>query len=241
LNLQAYQADHIAEHVSPDSAVMNADSELRFEPQIILSSPLSPGVAAIRHAIDFALALLLALLMLPIFAILALIIRLDSRGPILFKQYRVGKDGEVFWFYKFRSMVVDAEARRAALEAMNEASGPLFKMKKDPRITRCGRWMRKYSIDELPQLLNVLKGEMSLVGPRPALPQEVAQYDNFQRGRLAVKPGITGLWQVSGRSDLTFDQSVKLDIEYIVHQSLWLDFTILLRTFSAVIKGRGAY
>jgi lipopolysaccharide/colanic/teichoic acid biosynthesis glycosyltransferase len=138
-------------------------------------------------------------------------------------------------------MVVDAEARRAALEVMNEASGPLFKMKNDPRITRCGRWMRKYSIDELPQLLNVLKGDMSLVGPRPALPAEVAQYNDYQRGRLDVRPGITGLWQVSGRSDLSFDQSVALDIEYIDRQSLWLDFMILLKTFGAVAKGRGAY
>jgi exopolysaccharide biosynthesis polyprenyl glycosylphosphotransferase len=183
----------------------------------------------------------LLVLLLPVMAILAVLVKLDSKGPILFKQYRVGENGQLFWFYKFRSMVIDAEARRAALEGLNEASGPLFKMKNDPRITRCGRWMRKYSIDELPQLLNVLKGDMSLVGPRPALPAEVEQYDQFQRRRLEVKPGITGLWQVSGRSDLTFEQSVKLDIDYIDRQSLWLDFTILLRTFGAVVKGRGAY
>ena len=184
---------------------------------------------------------MLLVALLPVFIVLAVLVKMDSKGPILFKQYRVGENGQLFWFYKFRSMVVDAEARRAALEVMNEASGPLFKMKNDPRITRCGRWMRKYSIDELPQLLNVLKGDMSLVGPRPALPAEVEQYDEYQRGRLTVKPGITGLWQVSGRSDLSFDQSVALDIEYIDRQSLWLDFVILLKTFGAVVKGRGAY
>jgi exopolysaccharide biosynthesis polyprenyl glycosylphosphotransferase len=202
---------------------------------------MSPVEQAIRRVLDFSLSLILVLFLLPVFLVLALVIKLDSKGPVLFKQQRVGENGRLFWLYKFRSMVVDAEARRAALEVMNEASGPLFKVKNDPRITVCGRWMRKFSIDELPQLFNVIKGDMSLVGPRPALPKEVEQYTDFQRGRLAVRPGITGLWQVSGRSDLSFEQSVALDIEYVGRQSIWLDITILFKTFGAVVKGRGAY
>ena len=241
MKLQAYETSFTSENFVAER-VIGSPGEDRLEDQsneIVVR--LSPVLSVIRRTLDLFLSMALLVLLLPVMAILAVLVKLDSKGPILFKQYRVGENGQLFWFYKFRSMVIDAEARRAALEGLNEASGPLFKMKNDPRITRCGRWMRKYSIDELPQLLNVLKGDMSLVGPRPALPAEVEQYDQFQRRRLEVKPGITGLWQVSGRSDLTFEQSVKLDIDYIDRQSLWLDFTILLRTFGAVVKGRGAY
>lgn len=202
-----------------------------------------PGAVAqvLLRIFDLTVALIaLAALSLLMIAI-AVVVKLDSPGPVLFKQRRVGKNGKEFWFYKFRSMVADAEARRAALLQMNEASGPLFKIKNDPRITRSGRWLRKYSLDELPQLINVLLGDMSLVGPRPALPVEVAQYTSRQRRRLAVKPGITGLWQVSGRSDLPFDRSIELDLEYIERQSLWLYIKILWLTFPAVLQGRGAY
>ncbi|HEX5323110.1 MAG TPA: sugar transferase [Capsulimonadaceae bacterium] len=202
---------------------------------------LAPAAALFLRAFDLGMALLLLVLLALPLMIIALIVKLDSPGPVLFKQLRVGKDGQEFWFYKFRSMVADAEARRAALMQMNEASGPLFKIKNDPRITRSGRWLRKLSLDELPQLLNVVKGEMSLVGPRPALPVEVAQYSSRQRRRLAVKPGITGLWQVSGRSDLPFDRSIELDLEYVDRQSLWLYVKILWLTFPAVLQGRGAY
>jgi exopolysaccharide biosynthesis polyprenyl glycosylphosphotransferase len=241
LKLQAYETGYVTEKFAPESVVIAPGADRQIDQPLIVQSRLSPFVSAIRRTLDFSLSLILLVVLLPVFLALAILVKTDSKGPILFKQYRVGQNGTQFWFYKFRSMVIDAEARRAALEAMNEASGPLFKMKNDPRITRCGRWMRKYSIDELPQLINVLKGDMSLVGPRPALPAEVAQYNDFQKARLAVQPGITGLWQVSGRSDLSFDQSVQLDIDYIQQQTLWLDFTILLRTFGAVVKGRGAY
>lgn len=196
---------------------------------------------ALLRVFDLTVALVALALFSWLMIVIAIAVKLDSPGPVLFKQRRVGKGGREFWFYKFRSMVADAEARRAALLQMNEASGPLFKIKNDPRITRTGRWLRKFSLDELPQLINVVLGDMSLVGPRPALPVEVAQYTARQRRRLAVKPGITGLWQVSGRSDLPFDRSIELDLEYIERQSLWLYVKILCLTFPAVLQGRGAY
>ena len=199
------------------------------------------GVANVQRCFDVLLTGIALVLLMPVFALLALIIKLDSPGPVLFKQLRVGKNGEEFWFYKFRSMVADAEVRRQALLKMNEASGPLFKIKNDPRITRSGRWLRKYSLDELPQLLNVMRGDMSLVGPRPALPSEVANYSDRQRGRLVVRPGITGLWQVSGRSDLPFDRCIELDLEYVERQSMGLYVRILFMTLPAVLSGRGAY
>jgi lipopolysaccharide/colanic/teichoic acid biosynthesis glycosyltransferase len=192
-------------------------------------------------ALDLFLTVVGLLLLMPVFLVIAVAIRVDTPGSVLFKQKRVGQDGREFWFYKFRSMVVDAEAMRAALLQMNEASGPLFKMKQDPRITRIGRILRKYSLDELPQLINVIKGDMSLVGPRPALPVEVAQYQSEQLRRLEVRPGITGLWQVSGRSDLSFERSIELDIEFIEGQSIGLYVIILLKTLPAVLLGRGAY
>lgn len=182
------------------------------------------------------------LLLTPLFLLLSLLIRLDSRGPVLFSQTRVGKDGEEFRCWKFRSMFVDAEARKAELAAANEmAGGVIFKMKRDPRITRVGRFIRKASIDELPQLWNVLAGDMSLVGPRPPVPQEVAQYTPYERQRLAVKPGLTCFWQVSGRSDLPFDEQVKLDIHYTQVRCFRLDIELLLRTIPAVLFARGAY
>ncbi len=164
----------------------------------------SRGLDAAQRFVDLALTTTLLVLLMPFFLLIGLIVKLDSRGPILFKQKRVGRHGREFWFYKFRSMVADAEQRRQALAQHNEASGPLFKMKKDPRLTRSGRWLRRFSLDELPQLLNVQINDMSLVGPRPALPAEVMKYTPVQRLRLAVPPGLTGLWQVSGRSDLDF-------------------------------------
>lgn len=177
----------------------------------------------------------------PLMIMTALLIKLDSPGPIVFKQERVGKDGEHFYCYKFRSMYIDAERRKAELMANNEADGPVFKMKKDPRITRVGRVIRKLSIDELPQFFNVLKGEMSLVGPRPAIPAEVAKYTFDQLSRLHAIPGITGLQQVSGRSNLDFKRWVELDIQYISEQSIWKDIEILARTIPAVLFSKGAY
>jgi lipopolysaccharide/colanic/teichoic acid biosynthesis glycosyltransferase len=201
-------------------------------------------VAIVRFVIgvfDVVLTTVGLLFLLPVFIILAIVIRSDSPGSVLFKQKRVGMFGREFWFFKFRSMVVNAEALRDALTKENEASGPLFKMKNDPRITRIGRVLRKYSLDELPQLINVSLRDMSLVGPRPALPSEVALYNTPQLRRLDVKPGITGLWQISGRSDLSFERAIELDIEYVERQSLFLYVIILIRTIPAVLLGRGAY
>ncbi|OAN46049.1 glycosyl transferase [Chloroflexus islandicus] len=195
----------------------------------------------LKRVLDITVASIAIVLTAPIMLITAILIKLESPGPVIFKQVRVGKDGEHFYCYKFRSMYVDAEQRLRELQAQNEADGPVFKMKRDPRVTRVGRVIRKLSIDELPQLFNVLQGDMSLVGPRPALPSEVAKYTYEQLGRLHAIPGITGLQQVSGRSDLDFKRWVELDLQYIAEQSIWKDFEILLRTIPAVLLGRGAY
>lgn len=197
--------------------------------------------SAARRMLDLSMSLLLLTVLSPVFLALAIIVKLDSSGPVFFKQCRVGIDRSSFTLYKFRSMIVDAERQKAELLKYNEASGPLFKMKRDPRVTNCGRWMRRLSLDELPQLLNVLRGEMSFVGPRPALPSEVEQYTPVQMYRLSVKPGITGLSQVSGRSDLPFERLVSYDLSYIEKQSVWLDFIIVLRTIKVVLRGHGAY
>lgn len=195
----------------------------------------------VQRVLDVCVSAILLLALFPVFLVIALLIKRSSPGPVLFIQTRVGKDGREFPFYKFRSMVADAEALRKTLEAENERNGPVFKMKNDPRVTPVGRVLRKYSLDELPQIVNVLKGDMSLVGPRPALPREVAQYTPHQRRRLAAMPGVTGLWQVSGRASISFEQSVELDLYYIQHQSLRLYFKILLKTIPAVMRGHGAY
>lgn len=197
--------------------------------------------AAMKRVLDVAVSGVALVMAAPIFAITALAIKLDSPGPVFFRQTRVGMNGRHFACYKFRSMYTNAEAMKALLAAQNEADGPVFKMKRDPRVTRVGAIIRKFSIDELPQLLNVLQGEMSLVGPRPALPKEVVQYQFEQLGRLYALPGITGLQQVSGRSDLSFDRWTQLDLQYVSEQSLWQDVKILLKTIPAVISGRGAY
>jgi exopolysaccharide biosynthesis polyprenyl glycosylphosphotransferase len=182
------------------------------------------------------------LALLPLLLPLALCIRLDSPGPVLFAQTRIGRRGRPFRCWKLRSMYIDAEERKAALLAENEmAGGTTFKMRRDPRITRVGRFIRKASIDELPQLWNVLVGDMSLVGPRPPVPMEVKQYTPRQRQRLAVRPGITCIWQVSGRSDIPFEAQVDLDIEYISKRSLALDLRLLVSTVPAVLFARGAY
>ncbi len=199
------------------------------------------SVKTAQRVLDLVLCSLLLLLIWPVFGIIALLIRLDSAGPVLFKQKRVGQGGEEFWFYKFRSMVTDAEDKRHLLEMHNERSGPVFKMKNDPRVTRVGRVLRKFSLDELPQLLNVVKGEMSLVGPRPALPAETVKYTPRQRQRLLCLPGVTGLWQVSGRASLSFERSIELDLLYIEQQSVLLYFRILVMTVPAVLRAEGAY
>jgi exopolysaccharide biosynthesis polyprenyl glycosylphosphotransferase len=195
----------------------------------------------VKSAFDRVLAFAGLLLLTPLFISVAVAIRLGDGGPALFRQTRVGKDGRPFTLYKFRTMVVDAEARKAQLVLLNDSGGLLFKMRKDPRITPIGERLRRHSLDELPQLINVIRGDMSLVGPRPPLPDEVAKYVDHVRRRLAVKPGITGLWQVNGRSDLSWDESVRLDLRYVENWSLMLDLQILWKTLSAVVGGSGAY
>ena len=195
----------------------------------------------LKRALDLAVGVPALVAASPLMFATAIAIKLDSPGPVLFRQTRVGKYSEPFTCYKFRSMYIDAEERKAALMAQNEADGPVFKMKNDPRITRVGRIIRKLSIDELPQLFNVIRGDMSLVGPRPPIPQEVSEYAFRERRRLDTVPGITGLQQVSGRSDLDFQRWVDLDLQYIAEQSLAKDIEILLKTIPAVISGKGAY
>ena len=194
----------------------------------------------LKGLFDRIMAALALILLSPILMAVALAIRLFDKGPALFKQVRVGKDGELFRVYKFRTMVVDAEARLAELKP-NDLDGVLFKLRHDPRITAIGRSLRKYSIDEFPQLINVVKGEMSLVGPRPALPSEAAQYADHVHRRLVVRPGITGMWQVNGRSDLSWEESVRLDLRYVENWSFALDLQILWKTVAVILHGSGAY
>jgi exopolysaccharide biosynthesis WecB/TagA/CpsF family protein len=200
------------------------------------------SLAAVKRSLDIAASATAMALLLPLFGAVALAIRLESPGPVIFRQQRIGRDGRPFTMLKFRSMFVDAEARKAALLARNDmAGGVIFKMREDPRITRVGRFIRKTSIDELPQLFNVLRGDMSLVGPRPPLPAEVAEYTLQDRGRLGAEPGITCIWQVSGRSEIPFRQQVEMDLDYIHRQSILEDLRLLFKTVPALVRGRGAY
>lgn len=195
-----------------------------------------------KRLLDIVVSTLALVALLPVFIVTALSIVVENPGPVFFVQTRVGRNGRHFRFYKFRSMVVNAEKLKSELAAQNESKdGVIFKMKKDPRITRTGRIIRKFSIDELPQLINVLKGDMSLVGPRPPVPKEVEQYTLEQRKRLHAIPGITGLWQVSGRSDIPFTDQVRLDLQYIQSADVINDLRLLLRTIPAVLSGKGAY
>ena len=177
----------------------------------------------------------------PLIAFLAVLIKLESRGPVFYRSTRIGRGGRAFTFLKLRSMVKDAERRRGQLHHLNEADGPVFKIARDPRVTRIGRFLRTTSLDELPQFWNVLRGDMSLVGPRPPIPEEIAQYEPWQLRRLDVRPGITCLWQISGRSRIGFQEWMRLDLEYIRHRSFALDLKILVRTIPAVLSREGAY
>ncbi|MDI6711722.1 MAG: sugar transferase [Anaerosomatales bacterium] len=197
--------------------------------------------AFIKRVFDLVVASVIVLIGMPVWLLVALAIKLDSPGPVLYKQERIGRGGRPFGMYKFRSMFRDADARLAELEAANEADGPLFKIKDDPRVTRVGKVLRRYSIDEFPQLINVLKGEMSLVGPRPPLPREVEAYGDREWQRMQVLPGMTGLWQVSGRSHLTFDEMIRLDLFYIENWSVAFDIALLVRTLPAVLAAHGAW
>ncbi len=204
--------------------------------------PCSSGWQTVVKAVaERMLALLGLVIVLPVLAAVAVAIRIDSPGPALYRQARVGRHGRPFTMLKFRTMVVDAELQKAELSTLNENDGRMFKMRQDPRVTRVGRTLRRYSLDELPQLVNVLRGDMALVGPRPPLPDEVEGYDDVERRRLAVRPGITGLWQVSGRADLSWDETLRLDLRYVDNWSLASDLGLVMRTVRAVFEGRGAY
>ena len=216
---------------------MMADTRL-FGYQRRRQSPVESSVKRIGDAI---VASLLLTVLAPVLLTLAALVRLTSAGPALFVQRRVGLSGREFDLYKFRTMHVRAEEGQAALAPFNDREPPIFKMREDPRVTRLGRWLRRWSLDELPQLVNVLKGDMSLVGPRPPTPLEVARYERWQWRRLCVRPGLTGLWQVSGRSDLTFTESMRLDLAYVDRWSLRLDLEIAWRTIGAVLRRRGSY
>ncbi|MFF7316474.1 sugar transferase [Streptomyces albogriseolus] len=211
-------------------------------PLLRVSMPaFTGGRRAVKGVVDRLGATVLLVLFAPLMLLVALLVATDSRGGVFYRQRRVGKDGLEFTILKFRTMVPDADRARAALTGLNEGAGPLFKMRRDPRVTRIGAVLRRYSLDELPQLFNVLTGSMSLVGPRPPLPEECASYGPDIRRRLKVKPGLTGLWQISGRSDLSWEEAVRLDLRYVEDWSLALDTVILWKTLRAVIQGQGAY
>ena len=193
-----------------------------------------------KRGVDLMVSIVLLVLSLPALLMVALLIKLGSRGSVLFRQTRCGLNGRLFTLYKFRSMVENAEERKEDLAQLNEMGGPAFKLRQDPRVTPFGRFQRRFSLDELPQLWNVLKGDMSLVGPRPPVPKEVAEYQRWQRRRLSMRPGLTCLWQVSGRNEVDFDRWMELDLQYIDTWSPLLDLKILAKTIPVVLTGRGA-
>lgn len=234
---------------SPGAPEITLNREGAVNPVLVLTSEdwaaqvRHPGRAyfLIKRLFDFLATFFLVLFLLPFFAAVMLLIYLDDRGPVFYRQTRIGRNGKPFTFYKFRSMVKNADQLKESLADRNEADGPAFKIKDDPRITKVGKFIRKTSIDELPQLLNVLKGDVSLVGPRPHLPCEVEGYKPEYYRRLAAQPGLVCLREVSGRSKLSFEKWVELDLEYLEHRSLGMDAKILLKAFKAVLKGDGAY
>jgi len=216
-------------------------------PQFSLVVPSVPvtddptGYRVAKRILDIVVAALALIAAAPVMILTAIVVKLESDGTVFFHHTRLGQGGEPFQFYKFRSMCQEAVTLRAAVDGLNEVSGPVFKIRKDPRITVVGRIIRKLSVDELPQLWHVLSGRMTLVGPRPPIPEEVERYEPWMLERLSVKPGLTCIWQVSGRSDIGFEEWMRLDVEYVRRRSLWLDLRILAQTIPAVFTGRGAY
>ncbi|MVB10730.1 UDP-glucose:undecaprenyl-phosphate glucose-1-phosphate transferase [Caprobacter fermentans] len=207
----------------------------------LLSENRTQAYEFFKRFFDITLSIMGIVFLLPLFFLTACAIKLDSRGPVIYTQMRAGRNGKPFKLYKFRSMCPDAEEQLKNIRYLNEADGPVFKISNDPRVTRVGRFIRKGSIDELPQLINILKGEMSIVGPRPPLFREVEQYTPYQMQRLRVTPGLTCYWQISGRSNVSFERWVSLDLQYIRERCLWIDFKTILKTVPAVLFGMGAY
>ena len=194
----------------------------------------------IKRIIDIVASFTGLIVLSPLMLVVSILIKLESKGEVIFKQKRVGLNGKEFYMYKFRSMVINAEELKAELESQNEMSGPMFKMKDDPRITKIGKFIRKTSIDELPQLINVIKGDMSLVGPRPSLPKEVEEFETWMRERLEVKPGLTCIWQVSGRNNIDFEDWMKLDISYVEDRNLWIDIKLIFKTVLVLFGDKNA-
>ncbi len=238
--------DHVTDHLLRRYAVAQTTwgrfwLNLQVQPQRLYALWLASGGDALKRLSDVLVSFICLALLLPFFAIVAFAVWVEDGGPIFFAQTRVGRYGRHFKMYKIRSMCLDAEERLKELLARNQhKEGVTFKIKDDPRITRVGKWLRKYSLDELPQLYNVFTGDMSLVGPRPPVPREVAKYSAADRRRLATKPGITCIWQISGRSEIDFSGQVKLDVDYIESQNFWNDLRILVLTVPAVLSGKGA-
>ncbi len=244
--VRACERKNVSAHIVPDLFQMSLSrvdvDDLGGVPLVSVGDVgFGQRVRAIKRLVDVTGAVLGITLGAPLLGVIALAIRLDSPGPVIFRQTRVGANGKTFKLYKFRSMYEGAEERLHDLRGLSEVDGPVFKMRDDPRVTRVGKVLRRTSLDELPQLWNVLRGEMSLVGPRPPIPDEVEAYREWHKKRLEVRPGLTGLWQVSGRSLLSFDEQCLLDIYYIENWSLWLDFQVLLRTVPEIVFGNGAY
>ena len=230
----------IAEFFSPSFASMAVDTVDGLPLLTYTTTPQNALALALKRGLDVVVSLIGLICLSPFFAAIALAVTSTSPGPVFFRQKRMGKNGRLFVFYKFRSMYVDAEERRKELEPLNEMTGPVFKIRNDPRRTPVGRFLRRFSLDETPQLWNVLKGDMSLVGPRPPIPSEVRHYDTWQRRRLSMKPGLTCLWQIGGRNTIDFEEWMKLDLKYIDSWSLWLDLKILLKTVVVIFFGKGA-
>lgn len=228
------------DNVAYDTTVSNAGS-LYLPEVVVFPEKKSNNYAFIKRLFDIVFTVLALCVLWPFLLITAAAIKLDSKGPVIYKQQRAARNGRPFKMYKFRSMYSDAEKKLEELTFLNEMDGPVFKMAQDPRVTRVGRFIRRYSIDELPQLINVLQGKMSIVGPRPPLLSEVAQYTPYQMQRLNVIPGLTCYWQISGRSDIRFEEWVALDLLYIRRQSLGVDMRIILGTVPAVLFSKGAY
>lgn len=217
------------------------ESQVSYKNQVVIEGYQKSSVYEIaKRIVDIFGALIGLIILSPIFLITAVAIKIDSKGPIFFAQNRCSKDGKLFKMLKFRSMCIDAEAKLNELKYMNEMSGPVFKIKDDPRITKVGKFIRKTSIDELPQLINVIKGDMSIVGPRPPIDREVRQYTPYQFQRLFVKPGLTCYWQVSGRNNIDFDEWVELDIKYIKERNLWIDIKLIFKTFLVLFGDKNA-
>lgn len=241
ISIQANDYPLSAEHLTSELAVYSVPLNTEIRRIIDNASVANTVQRFLKRILDIGGAVTALIILSPVFLTLAVMVRLDSNGPVFFSQTRVGKNGRLFRFHKFRSMVPNAEALKSSLMTKNEVDGPAFKMKDDPRVTRFGRFIRKTSLDELPQLWNVLRGDMSLVGPRPALPSEVKEWESWQYQRLSVDQGCTCIWQVSGRSDTNFQQWMRMDLDYVQNWSIGLDIALIFRTVLVMLTGRGAY